>query len=501
MANWIPRLILLAALAAVCAAPVAAQEGEAQEGEVREQEEFDRFLEECGGEEHGEEQRHGREGDESRLSDRCIPLAEIPNRPRPPIELGAPFLGTGVLAKGIKLPGGAVWQPSFMVFAAWRNAVQGANVGLGDVELAEAVSRLDLFGNLYLTQTERILVGFRPLDEDGRFTTFTLHDEPEGLFADDRSALNFRVTTLFFEGDFSELFPDLDKDDSAALDYYFSVGRQPLGFQDGALVSEDQMDMLGLTRANMRIGGLINTRVTGVWGWNQVTRHSAAGNFTDPDAMLFGLFSEIDIKATTLEFDAAFVTGSDTTGDGLHLAFGDTRRIGQFNNTLCVMASFPIGDETLFNSRGFLIQNQFGWTAHHSHNWWYVGVFVGIDQFRSAARGESAGGPAGRTGVLFAAPGIGRVGAPLGNQVDDAVGGAIGYQMFFGHTRQQLLLELGGRAGTSSDAPGGDLVGVAASYQAAIWRRWVAVLQSFGTYDFELEDFAVTGRLELQLRL
>lgn len=464
-------------------------------------EEPDRFLEECGGEE-----QELQEEDESRLSDQCIPLADLPDRPRPIIELGAPFLGTGVLSDGINMPGGAVWQPALMAFATWRNAVQAVSTGPepDDLRFVEAASRLDLFGNLYLTQTERVLVGIRPLDEDGSFTSATLYQNPDGMFPSDTTVLNARIATLFFEGDIGELFPNLDNDDSSALDYYLSVGRQPIAFEGGALVAEDQLDMLGLTRANMKIGKLINTRLTGVWAWDQVTRHSAMGNFTDPDAMMFGLFSEIDIRATTLELDAAYVRGSIASGDGIHVGLGDARRIGGLNNTFRVMASFPVGEETVFNTRGFLVQNQIGWTPHHSHNWWYIGAFVGIDRFRSAARGESAGGPAGSTGLLFAAPGIGRAPAPLGNQVDNTAGGAIGYQMFFGHTRQQLIFELGGRVRIrSEDALGSDLAGFLASYQAAMGRRFVLVLQGLGTYDFDAveSNLNVAGRLELQLRM
>jgi len=488
--TWPAVLLVAIALYGVCDTPLQAQETEP-----------DRFLEECGGEGDGADAEHAEE--ESQLSDQCIPLADIPRRPRPVIELGAPFLGTGVLGRGIKIPGGAVWQPSILAFATWRNAVQGVTAGPGDTEFVEAVSRLDLYGNLYLTQTERVLVGFRPLDEDGQFTSTTLYQSPDDLLPNDVNATNFKVSTLFFEGDFSELFPNLDKDDSAGLDVYFSVGRQPLAFQDGGLVSEDQMDMVGLTRANMKVGSLINTRVTGVWGWGQVTRHSVEGNVTDPDASLIGLFTEIDVPSSTLELDAVYVTSSTATGDGLHFAIGDTRRIGRFNNTLRVMASFPVGEETSFNTQGVLVQNQIGWTPNHSENWWYIGGFVGFDQFRSAARGESSGGPAGRTGLLFAAPGIGRIGAPLGNQVDDAAGGSLGYQMFFDDSRQQLILEAGGRFRIKNDAMGKNLGGFLASYQAAMRRRFVLVLQGIGTYDFDLEDsnVNVAGRVELQLRL
>jgi hypothetical protein len=495
-------LVLFAVTALVgssAPARLSAQVDPASQEEPAEQEP-DRFLEECGGNEREQAD------EESRFSDECIPLADIPNRPRPIIELGAPFLGTGVLSDGINMPGGAVWQPALMAFATWRNAVQGVSTGTGtdDLRLVEAVSRLDLFGNLYLTQTERLLVGIRPLDQNGTFTSATLYQNPDGMFPEDTTVLNAEISTLFFEGDIGEIFPNLDNDDSSALDYYFSVGRQPVAFEGGALVAEDRVDMLGLTRANMKIGGLINTRLTGVWAWDEVTRHSAAGNVTDPDASMFGLFSEIDLRATTLELDAAYVQGSDASGDGLHVGLGDTRRIGGANNTFRAMASFPVGDETEFNTRGFLVQDQIGWTPHHSHNWWYIGAFVGIDRFRSAARGESAGGPAGSTGLLFAAPGIGRAPAPMGNQVDNAAGGALGYQMFFGDARQQLIFELGGRVRIRKDeAQGSDLAGFLTSFQAAMGRRFVLVLQGFGTYDFEAVESNVNlaGRFELQLRM
>ena len=44
-------------------------------------------------------------GSESALSDEPIPyqVDEVPDRPRPLLELGEPFLGTGPLGKGIRL--------------------------------------------------------------------------------------------------------------------------------------------------------------------------------------------------------------------------------------------------------------------------------------------------------------------------------------------------------------------------------------------------------------
>lgn len=495
-------LSLFAAALVSLGAPTAAS--------AQEEEELDRFLEECGGDDATEPTE---EYGSSRLSDQCSPLAEIPNRPRPLIELGEPFLGTGTLGNGFKIPGGAVWQPSLLAFGTLRTALQGGTVPGSDERLVEAATRLDLFGNLYLTQTERILVGLRPFDQNGNFTRFNIStpsfegdsEEPPEDFED---FLNGNVQTLFMEGDLAELIPALDPSDRRGLDIYFGVGRQPVGFQDGLLINEDAMDMVGLTRANMKIGGTVNTRVTFAYAWGEVTRPGFSGTITDEESQLFGLFSEIDVRSTTMEIDAAYVTGSEMTGDGFFAGIGDIRRFGRFSNTLRVLASVPIGDETDYNSQGVLIHNQFSWTPHHNHNFWWINSFLGVDRFRSAARGPSAGGPVGVTGVLFAAPGIGRVGAPLASGADDSFGASIGHQMFFDHTRQQLILEIGGRVRTKTPDEGSfwhNVAGAGGRYQAAMGRRFVLVIDAFGTFNNDADDdddrIQAAGRLELVLKL
>ncbi len=71
MATPVVCQLLLAALISGTAASLTAQE----------ERELDRFLEQCG--EHGRVEQREHAGEESRLSDQCIPLAQIPNRPRP----------------------------------------------------------------------------------------------------------------------------------------------------------------------------------------------------------------------------------------------------------------------------------------------------------------------------------------------------------------------------------------------------------------------------------
>jgi hypothetical protein len=496
------RATLLAASVAVALAMLAAgpAPGRAQE---RQQGKLDRFEKECGANDTTAEEHGGEEG-LSRLSDKCKVLAVIPKRPHALIELGEPFLGTGTLHKGIKLPGGAVWQPALLAFGTIRTAVQGGRFNPGSVDVGEAVGRVDLFGNLYLTQTERILVGLRPLDQDGRFTGYYFATPPlDSLGNEDKSITEFnaKVQTLFFEGDLGEIFPNLDNDDSGFLDIYFSVGRQPLNFGDGLLLNDDALDMVGLTRANMKIGSTVNTRITGVYAWGQINRPSGGANVRDDAASLVGLFSEIDLRATTLQIDAAYVFSDPATGNGLSAGIGDIRRIGQANNTFRVLASFPVGDETRFNSSGVLIHDQFSWTPKGNNNLWYVSGFAGIGQFRSASRGPSAGGPLGQTGILFAAPGIGRIGGALTSLADDAVGGALGHQFFFGATRQQLVLEAGGRMSTDSNVVGGDFAAFGGRFQSAMGRRAVVVVDGVTAYNFEDSALNLVGRLELQIQM
>lgn len=507
------NVALVAALLAWVVMPATAQE-------APERAEPDRFLEECGGEQESEE-GHGEtetEG-ESRFSDQCQPLEDLPDRPKALIELGTAFLGTGPIGDGFTLPTGAVWQPSFLAFGTLRTAVQGGTLAGFDDPLVEAVARFDLFGNLYLTQTERIVVGIRPLQQDGRFTGLTI-SSPAGPDDEEfRDELNADITTLFFEGDLAEVFPNLDKDDSGG-DLYLSVGRQALGFQDGMLVNEDVLDMVGLTKANLKFGSAINTRIAAIFAWGEANRAGVGPTGLNPKAdgtRMFGLFSEIDLRSTTLNIDAAFVQGGDLddgtpSGDGLYAGVSDIRRIGHYNNTFRVLASFPMGDETFANQQGFLVHNQFGWTPYHSHDFWYVNTFAGIGSYRSALRGPSAGGPLGQTGILFAAPGIGRIGAALGGQADDAVGAAVGKQMFFDHTRKQLVAEIGGRYRYSDPeeetlVAQQDIVGGALRFQAAAGRRFVFVIDAIGRYDLGVSDladsdpFEIFGRVELLLKL
>ena len=70
----------------------------------------------------------------------------------------------------------------------------------------------------------------------------------------------------------------------------------------------------------------------------------------------------------------------------------------------------------------------------------------------------------------------------MSNQASDAVGGSLGYQMFFDETRKQVILELGGRSDTEGKDGGGandaEIAG-GARYQQALGQHWIMILDCF----------------------
>ncbi len=399
-------------------------------------------------------------------------LDEVPDRPRPILEWGDPFLGTGPLQDGIEIPTGAVWSPSFLVFGSVRSAVQTFDDG--DDAFSEWVTRLDLFGNLQLSGTERVLIGLRPFDENGRFTGYFFEpNDADQAGWDDR--VNGRITHLFFEGDLGELFPGIDPDDSRELDIGFSIGQQPLFYQEGLLIN-DRIDAVGITKNDLLLPGLANLQITGVYGWNKINR---GDNVEDDSAHLLGLFLEADTDWSTINFDAVYVYGDDggENTDATYLAVSAVQRIGRFSTALRALTSLPFNGESAAVGQGELLFTEISWSPHHSDDIVYVNGYWGIDQFTSAAREIDEGGPLGRTGLLYAAVGMGRYGAPLGNDPARSLGGSIGYQHFFNEKRSQIVVEAGGR--TDTDDSDGGAAAIGARYERAIGQNFIVRLDGF----------------------
>ncbi|MBN4049855.1 hypothetical protein JYT84_00345 [bacterium AH-315-M10] len=427
---------------------------------------------------------------DSRLSNERIPVREeaVAQRPRPILELGDKFLGSGPLSPGIKLPTGAVWQPSLLVFGTLRSAFQVFDNG--PLRRQEWVNQLDLFGELKLTGTERLLVGIRPFSDDESFSGFIFESQTDNGW---QEALNADLRTLFFEGEVGELFPELDIKDQLMLDLGFSVGRQPIFFQEGMLI-DDTLDAIGVTRNSLTPFGLSNLRLTGLFAWRNVHRDD---NREDDSASLIGFFTQADTRASTINLDFAYVDASKDSGRGFFSAISAVQRLGPINTTFRALLSLPIDNENAQTSRGGLLFGEASWQPPGTHNVLYLNGYWGIERFSSAARGPLSGGPLGRTGILHAAVGLGGYGSPLSNVPDNAAGASLGYQMFFSSTRKQLIVELGGRKDTDSTSR--SKIAIGGRYQQAFGRH---VLLRFDTFVSWQEGLS-TGwgtRIEFQVK-
>ena len=211
------------------------------------------------------------------LHEEYIPFKSVGDIPfRPPLlfELGDPFLDTGNLFAGFEVPLlGAVWQPRLWTYFVNRAAFQTFDTDtISRKRDTEIANRMDLYWNLQLTGTEKILLGLRPFDnnEPRRFSKYSFTGADEG----GDNELNTDIETLFFEGDLGSLIPRLDPAGTKPLDFGFTVGRQPVTFQEGIILN-DTVDMIGFVRNNIVFPGTSNFRVSGMWAWDRLDRNAA----------------------------------------------------------------------------------------------------------------------------------------------------------------------------------------------------------------------------------
>jgi hypothetical protein len=278
----------------------------------------------------------------------------------------------------------------------------------------------------------------------------------------------------------------------------------PLLAQQGLLINEDRLDAITVTKNTLFTKHILNLRMTGVNGWSSINRNSpdlGVPNTEDLNSRLVALLTESDFARSTVNADVVYVESNAPTGDLVAFGLsGIQRHQGYFNNyntSLHVLASFPVNGESPFARQGELLFAQTSWTPHHYEDLIYLNLFLAIDQFTSPARGPLAGGPLGQSGLLFTAPGIGRVGAPIDVQANNTAGGTLGYQYFFDNTLQQVIWEFGGQKDTDGTNRGAVATGT--RYQRAIGQHWIAVIDAtFGKR--ESRDVGTSVRVEARAK-
>lgn len=424
-------------------------------------------------------------------------IKHLPKRPTLMVELGDAFLGTGKLDAGFEVPfTGAVWQPRLWAYVINRTALQSFQSGrAGNPTETELANRTDLFFNLQLTGTEKILLGLRPTDNNrpNRFTRYTFDGRDEGF--NDEFGLN--VETFFFEGDFGSLFPNLDQAGIKPIDYGFTVGRQPIVFQEGILIN-DTIDAVGIIRNNIPFYGTSNLRISGMWGWNRLDRNDLE---TPGEAHMYGLFIAADTHISTLNFDAIYVDDKQPR-DGLYFGVAAIQRLsflGGISTAFRANVSYALDDEVAGNvvGNGVLLTAELSKTVPGSDDIVYFNSFLGLGNFTQAGREAIVGGPLANTGILFASPNLSTYGAEINPFTDDdVIGGAIGYQAFWDNKRRNLILEIAGRHDLSGN--GFDSLGFGFQLQQAVGRHVQLQLESFYTIN-EGRDDGYGARAEIQV--
>lgn len=416
------------------------------------------------------------ESDASRLSDKALAYPAIgTERLRPLFELGDPFLGNGPISPGIETPTGQMLQPWFLLYGSLRSALQSYEDGQHNA--IEWANRLDLNGNINLSGTERVLFSLRPLDgQNGGYSGYNFEPNSGEGWTED---FNARLNKLYFEGDLGEIFPNLDPTDSHSYDVGFSVGRQQLTAQDGILLN-DNIDAIGITRNSLMLPGITNLRLTGYYGWNNVNRGNNDNRYLieNHSVNLFGLQAAADTALdNTAELDVLYV-GDEGNENAWYVGGASTQRFGELNSTFRVNASMPEHGQTLNAGRGVLLWSQLSSAISGGDNNLYFNTFLNIGRFTSAARSPDQGSPLANLGILYGPVGMGRYGIPLGGNIDDTIGAAVGYQMFLGGVDSQLIVEAGGRTSTQNETNEGSL-GLGMRYQKAFGERYMFRLDSF----------------------
>jgi len=422
-------------------------------------------------------------------------VGDIPFRPALFLELGDPFLDTGQLDAGFEVPIlGAIWQPRLWSYLINRTTVQtfdnGAPGRLRDTEIA---NRMDLYANLQLTGTEKILLGLRPFDNNlpSRFTRYTF----DGSNEDFNNELNLDIETLFFEGDIGSLLPKLDRAGIKPIDFGFTVGRQPFTFQEGIILN-DTVDAVGFVRNNLVFPSTSNLRIAGLWAWDRLDRNDR-NRGTDPN--MYGLFVFADAHVSSYNLDMIFVDDNARNGDAFYIGASAIQRIralGGISSAFRINNSIALDEEIGGNviGDGSLLSAEFSTIVPGSDDIAYINPFISIGNFTQAGREQILGGPLASLGILFASPNLSTYGAEVSPFTDDVVGFATGYQAFWDDHRRNLILEIAGRH--DYDGQGFDQLGIGFQLQQAIGQHIQAQLEGFYTFNGERDD-GVGARAEL----
>ncbi len=412
--------------------------------------------------------------------------------------------GTGEVGEGIVLFGEKNrFFPHLLVFGDWRTAV-AFNRNNGN-EVGQIATRLNLFADLKLTATERILMFYEPLRNNGNATRL--------VFEDDKSngaSFEFEIedepTTLFFEGDAGAIIAGIT-DEFQTYDRPIAFGRVPLLFQNGVWLDDAFLGgAFTIPAQNSSTFDITNYDLTFFAAGAEVTTDAFVkdtGGNDDNEAAMIGVKGFFDMQEGYLELGAAYLHDKKQKDDDesyLNLTAAFSKRyFGKISNATRVILN--VGQESPRQGKrtadGFVLISENALITHLPLTLIpYANFWLGKDAPQPAARGDGLLkniGLAFETDALTGFPTLDAAGR-------DTFGGALGVQYLFA-LDQQLVVEAAavipwdGENGVAKD----EQFALSARYQIPLSNQWI--LRADGIYGFLVDDQDVFGaRMELRLK-
>jgi hypothetical protein len=347
--------------------------------------------------------------------------------------------------------------------AYYDNGVAAAN---GETDQSVIAARLNLDMDLAITATERLHAFVRPLDRNGAFTRYQISGGVENKFTDE---LDFKLDTLFFEGDINAIRQGLT-DKRSPFDLPIALGRVPLFTQNGIWL-DDAFDGLavGITARNNPRLDISNYDITFFAGFDKVTTAAAPG---DKSKML-GLAGFADARKGYIEYGYGFIKADndDLSYHNLTAAFS-RRYFGHVANSVRVIGNFGqkgIAGTKTADGALLLVENSF-FASNPVTLVPYVNLFVGFDSPQPLARAADGGGVLKNTGINFESDGITAY-PTLDARAQKSYGGAAGVEYLFALDRQ-IVVEGAVVERTGSSTLGSEYA-LGVRYQHPISNAWI----------------------------
>lgn len=433
--------------------------------------------------------------------DRVEPLAEIGRDLYGPGEIGE---GTAIFGEKNRA------TPQLVVFGDQRTAVAYNKQNNGK-EIGQVATRLNLFANLQITGTERVLMLWEPFQDGADFSRFEFAGPDRDKGAQPQFEFNDEPTTLFFEGDASALIAGFT-DEYQSFDLPFSFGRMPLLFQNGVWLEDAFIGgAFTIPAQNNAALGITNYDITFFGGLNEITTDAfvANGNRDDDQAFMAGVAGFFDVAEGYLELGYAYIgdknkaanAGGDQSYHNVTAAF-TKRYFGKVSNSTRIIANIgqSPGGGNPKTANGFLLLSENAFITHLPLTLIpYTNFWIGKDNPQSVARAGAAGGVLRNTGLAFETDNL--TGFPtLDPTGRDTFGGALGLQYLFG-LDQQLVVEAAavipwdGKNGAAAD----NQYALSARYQIPITNQIIVRADTIYGFMESAED-VFGARLELRIK-